>query len=302
MFYNWNVIGHEKELHALEEDCSTGNIPHAYLFVGPEKVGKYRVAKSLAGILQCPNNFCHACPACTQIEKKCHPDTIELEDDGESIKIDQIREIIGRLHMTNQSLYKILLIQNIGRLTEEAANSLLKILEEPPGKTIFIFTAGQLRDIMPTIASRMRIIHFKKLQDEVLREALKGLEPAITDEMLDQIILLSLGRSGKAIQLLRSPETFQNLLELYREIQFLAEKAKISTRLLSVQDLSKDPVRMKTFLSLLVYYFRRKMFEEHSVEGKKMAIHILQETHRMLHLLSRNVNPRLLLEHLMILL
>ena len=167
MYYNWNVIGHEKELGLLEHDFRENNIHHAYLFVGPEKVGKFRVAKSVAGILQCPENFCHSCPTCIQIEKKCHPDIIELEDDGQSIKIDTVRDIIARLNMTSQGRYKILLIQNIGRLTEEAGNCLLKTLEEPPQKTIFLFTVSQLRDIMPTIASRMRLIHFKKLGNDV---------------------------------------------------------------------------------------------------------------------------------------
>lgn len=298
MLYTWNVIGHEKELSQLEQNIKSGNIHHAYLFVGPEKIGKFRVAKSLAGILQCPNNFCHTCPTCVQIEKKCHPDTIELEDDGESIKINIVRDIIARLNMTGQSRHKIVLIQDIGRLTE--APALLKTIEEPPEKTIFIFTAGQLRDIMPTIASRMRILHFKKLPDEILREALKEQFPAADDETLDQVLLLSLGRSGKAIQLLSSPEIFQELRDLYRHIQFLDEKASPAARLMAMHLLYQDPRKTKTFMSLLIHYFRRKMFAEKTHAGRLDAIRILINTHKTLNLYDRNINQRLLLENLML--
>ncbi len=300
MYYNWNVIGHEKELGLLERDFRENNIHHAYLFVGPEKVGKFRVAKSVAGILQCPENFCHSCLICSQIEKKCHPDIIELEDDGQSIKIDAVRDIIARLNMTSPGRYKILLIQNIGRLTEEAGNCLLKTLEEPPQKTIFLFTVSQLRDIMPTIASRMRIVHFKKLPDEILREALKKLFPDVDEDTLDQALLLSLGRSGKAIQLLRDPETFQEVRELYRLIQFLDENATPATRLTTVQEISQDAQKMRNFLLLLVHYFRRKMFGQPSKEKKQASIQIIREIHRVMDLASRNVNPRLLMENLML--
>lgn len=300
MFYHWNVIGHTTELTRLEEDFKSGNIHHAYLFAGPEKVGKFRIAKAVAQILQCPNNFCHTCQTCIQIEKKCHPDTIELEDDGESVKIGAIREIIARLSMTGQSQHKILLIQNIGRLTEEASNCLLKTLEEPTEKTIFLFTAGQLRDIAPTIASRMRIIHFRKLPDDVLREALQKEYPEAEAETLNQVILLSLGRSGRALQLLKNPEMFQDLRDLYRHIQFLDEKASVATRMLSAQEISQDPQKMKTFLALLTHYVRQKLLAARTAEEKKRAISGINEIHRVIDLAGRNVNPRLLLENIMI--
>ncbi|MEK7171754.1 MAG: hypothetical protein AAB739_02480 [Patescibacteria group bacterium] len=300
MFYNWNVIGHEKNLLLLESDIKSGNIHHAYLFAGPSKIGKFRIARSMAGILQCPNNFCHTCPTCVQIERHYHIDTIELKDDGESIKIDAVREIIERLNMTGQGTYKVLLLQNIGRMTDEANSCFLKTLEEPPPKTIFIFTAGQIQDVMPTIASRMRIINFKKLPDDILKDALKKRYPDTEDEVLDQVLLLSLGRSGTAIQLLSKPETFQELRGIYRNIQFLDEKASVSARLTSMQELSKTPEKINTFLSLLVYFFRQKMLKTNSFEEKMRAANIIKETQRAMNLMERNVNPRLLLENIML--
>lgn len=300
MFYSWNVIGHEKELLQIEADLMQNNLSHAYLFTGPSKIGKFRIARSMAGILQCPNNFCHTCPTCIQIEKGCHLDTIELSDDGESIKINTIRDIINRLNMTGHSKYKILLIQNIDRLTDEAANCILKTLEEPTGKTIFIFTATQINDVMPTIISRMRGVKFKKLPDHVLKQALKERHPEIDKETLDQIILLSLGRSGSAIRLLSNTESFQELKEMYRNIEFLVETASISARMLPMQDLSRDPKKTEIFLSLLAYYIRKKMLQSDSFKSKQRSMEIIKELHRAIDLLKRNVNPRLLLENIMI--
>ena len=299
MFYQWNDIGHTQTLASLEHDLLNDNVAHAYLFTGPEKVGKFRVAKAVSKILQCPNNFCHTCPTCLQIEKKSHPDTIELEDDGESIKIQEVREIIARLSMTSQSRYKILLIQNIGRLTDEAANCLLKTIEEPPEKTIFLFTAGQLREIMPTIASRMRLIHFKKLQDDVLREALQSLYPQTDGLTMDEVLLLSLGRSGRAVQLLSDPEAFQELQALYRHIQFLDEKASLATRLQAMGEIVADPHKLKNFLNLLTHYFRRIMLEAPAGYKKNHAMATIESIQKVINMLEQNVNPRLLLENLM---
>lgn len=300
MYYHWNVIGHAKELEILERDFVNGEVHHAYLFVGPEKIGKYRIAKTVAAILQCPNNFCHNCPACIQIEKKCHPDTIELADDGESVKIGIMREIIARLTMTGQSRHKVFLIQNAKRLTEEAANCILKILEEPPEKTVFIITANQLRDLPATVVSRMRVMHFKKLPDDVLRASLKELHPEVKDDVLDKIITLSLGRSGKALQLISRPDVFQELFDFYRQIQFWDEKASISTRFLAVKELSQDQVKTKTFLSLLSHYLRKKMLSAKTFDQRKKTISSLENIHASSNLLTRNVNPRLLLENIMI--
>lgn len=300
MHYSWNIIGHEQELTGLERDFLNHTVHHAYLFTGPEKIGKFRVAKVAAQILQCPNEACHTCPTCIQLEKKSHPDTIELEDDGESLKIGLIRDLIARLHMTGQSRYKILLIQNIGRLTEEAANCLLKILEEPPPGTIFIFTAAQLRDIPTTIASRMRTVHFRMLPDEVLAQALTQRYPELEKETLDQILLLSLGRSGRALALLSNAELFRELRETYREIQFLDEKAALSTRLIAMHDISADEQKLHTFLTLLALYFRHMMLTSQIYPTRMRALRILEHIHRTSGLLRRNINTRLVMEHLML--
>lgn len=300
MIYKWNIIGHEKELAHLEEDLKSNNLHHAYLFVGPAKIGKGRVAKCLARILQCPNDFCGACAHCIQIEKKCHPDTIEIEDDGESIKIETVREIIARLAMTGQSRHKILLIHNIGRLTPEAANCLLKTLEEPTPGTIFIFTANRLRDILPTIASRMRIAHFKALPDELLQKALERRYPEADASAIREVILLSMGRSGRAIQLMDDPVAFREIHELYANVKFFAEKAGIATRLTAMQEIAKEPGKTENFLALLTHYLRDSLLNSASVAERKRALAVIDKIHMAFKHIEHNVSPRFLLENIML--
>jgi DNA polymerase-3 subunit delta' len=170
MKYNWSIIGHEKQLLQIEKDLESGNLAHAYLLSGPNSVGKNTVAKKMAGILQCENDFCHNCNACTQIEKGCHVDTVVFEDDGESIKIETVRKILERLSMTRQAPYKILLVQSLERMGVEAANSFLKMLEEPPERTVFIMTTDNVRLILPTILSRVRVVQFNSVSHLYLRE------------------------------------------------------------------------------------------------------------------------------------
>jgi len=199
MIYNWNIIGHDKQLKMLEADIESGNLAHSYLLYGAGHVGKYTVAKKLASILQCENNFCGVCPTCIQIRKGIHLDTMEYENNKEALKIDQIREIISRCNMSSQSRYKVVVLQSIGRMTVEASNALLKTLEEPPGRTLFIMTTSNVQEVLPTILSRSRLIKFHLFSTEFLANKLRELYPESTEETINQVAKLSLGRAGRAL-------------------------------------------------------------------------------------------------------
>ena len=191
MIYNWNIIGHEKQLLALEHDIASDNLSHAYLLCGPSHVGKYTVAKKLASILQCENNFCGVCPTCIQIRKGSHIDTMEYENNHEPIKIGDIREIIARSNMCSQSRYKIVILQSIARMTPEAANAFLKTLEEPYPRTVFIMTAGFAKDVLPTIASRSRLMKFHLFSSDFLANKMRELYPESDEETISQVEIVA---------------------------------------------------------------------------------------------------------------
>ena len=298
MKYNWSIIGHEKQLSQIEKDLESGNLAHAYLLSGPNSVGKNTVAKKMAGILQCENDFCHNCNACTQIEKGCHVDTVVFEDDGESIKIETVRKILERLSMTRQAPYKILLVQSLERMGVEAANSFLKMLEEPPERTIFIMTTDNVRLILPTILSRVRVVQFNSVSHLYLREKLKSLYPERDAETLETVSLLSMGKTGKAVHLMEHPESLAEYLKIYHDIQnFFAYKSVVE-RFSYIEEMAEDPKKIETFINILTHVVRSQMLELKKDSPKQ--IKALSKINEAAMLLKKNVNVRLVLENLML--
>jgi len=298
MKYNWSIIGHEKQLLRLEKDVESGNLSHAYLLVGSNSIGKHTVAKKLAGILQCENNFCHECSTCIQVQKGSHIDTIELNDDGESIKIEAVRSLIDRLSMTRQAKYKVVLIQSLEIMTSEAANSFLKVLEEPPPRTVFILTTNDIMLLLPTIVSRVRVVKFNPVSASFLTKKLQELYPDQPADVIKEVSLFSLGRTGKAIHLMESPEALADYIKVYHDVQnFLAHK-NIVDRFSYVEDFSTEPDKIDSFFNILKHVLRSKVLE--GAEESQKYINTLSKIDEAGILLKKNVNPRLVLENLML--
>lgn len=144
----------------LELAIDQGRVSHAYLFVGPKDSEKFNTALELAGRLLCENGKCNNCRSCHLFAKQLHPDTLILNG-IESIKIEETRRIKEFASLKPyQASKKIIIINKIERLTKEAANSILKILEEPEERTVFILTATNRADVLETILSRCQIVPF----------------------------------------------------------------------------------------------------------------------------------------------
>jgi len=310
MIYNWNIIGHEKQLRMLEHDIESGNLAHAYLLYGPGHVGKYTVAKKLASILQCENNFCGKCSTCVQIRKGTHLDTMEYENNREAIKIDQIRDIISRCNMSSQSRYKIVILQSIGRMTPEAANAFLKTLEEPPEKTVFIMTTSHIREILPTIVSRTRLLKFHLFSTEFLAKKLKELYPETDDDTIQQVAKLSLGRTGRALDLISQPDMLAYFLKLYKDILYLLETDNVVERFAYVEELAQDEKLRRDFLGVMTHVLRSKLLELDFSERPlactnqhgsfRRLIDMISRVQEVSILLKKNVNTKLVLENLML--
>ncbi len=277
LHYDWHVVGHQKELLALERDLLKDNLAHAYLFSGPENIGKYTVAKRFAEILQCENGGCGACSTCLEIRRDYNADTLEIVGTDESVKIDTVREILASLYTKPQSRHKILLIKNIEKMTAEAANALLKTLEEPPPQMIFLLTTSHLHDVLLTVVSRVRLCKFY-LKDAGLLER--------HADLMQQI-------EG----FLANPDPFQR----FSFIEDIIVKKKGAT---NDRDSSlPNPYLIKDFLDALVHVLRTQMYAEiQHADFKKatktvQSIRYVEDAHSML---KRNVNSRLVLENLML--
>ncbi len=169
---------HSGPLYQLRQIIRTGKIPNAFLFYGSRGTGKKEAAMEFVKSCNCivGNAIpCNSCTSCKKINTGMHPDMIFLgpEDNKKNISIAQIRDM-GRLisARANEAAYRMVCIQDAHLMNIQAQNGLLKVLEEPPGKTFFILLADGLTPLLPTILSRCRKFRFCPQSSDRIREIL----------------------------------------------------------------------------------------------------------------------------------
>jgi len=172
-------IGQEHIVKTLTNAVSSGMISHAYLFTGPRGSGKTTIARLLAKAVNCQNRKegepepCNKCSSCLEIMEGRSMDLIEI-DAASHRGIEDIRELKDGIRFSpTKSKYKVFIIDESHQLTKEAANALLKTLEEPPSHAIFILATTEAHKMIPTIISRCQRFDFRKL---TVSEILKKLE------------------------------------------------------------------------------------------------------------------------------
>lgn len=199
---------------------------NSYLFVGASSIGKATVAREFARILLCPDGGDHAedCRSCRRLATGNHPDLIEIGLEGrQSIGVDQARTIVqSSTMMPVESGTKVFLVPEAGSLTEQAANVLLKTLEEPTGSTIFLLVAETETDLPATVNSRCRTIHMGRVPSDEIGRYLRA--QGLDDVRAEALSGVAGGRPGVAINLLNDPH-----VEEFRE-HWLGLPARLSER------------------------------------------------------------------------
>ncbi|MFO7685324.1 MAG: DNA polymerase III subunit delta' [Desulfobacterales bacterium] len=199
-----SILEQQRPVRILKTLYQKKSIPHALLFIGQEGVGKQSAAIAFAMTCNCiarpapprspidagspPSSPamsaaepCGACPACRKIMSATHPDVIHIKPTGTTLRIAQVRELRETLSLKPyEAKMRFVIIRDAHAMNPAAGNALLKMLEEPPARTILILTAPQSADLLPTIVSRCQPVRFNPISRRVLAAWLVetcGLEP-----------------------------------------------------------------------------------------------------------------------------
>ena len=200
-----NIIGNESIKNTLEKSIKTNQITHSYLMIGIQGIGKKLLAKEYAKVILGSNDIIN------------NPDFLCIEPDGNSIKIDQIRnlqkEIQEKPIISNKKVY---IIDDADLMTKEAQNCLLKTLEEPPKFAVIILIGSNENAFLPTIKSRCMILHFNILSDLEIKSYLQEQynELNVTQSMLD----IAGGSIGRAINLKDKQEQYSKVEEIINNL------------------------------------------------------------------------------------
>jgi DNA polymerase III subunit delta' len=248
-----NIIGNEKNKELLNQIISMNNIAHSYMFIGKESIGKMLFAKEFAKAILCINGSkpCGKCKSCIEFESSNNPDFEIIEPDGNSIKIEQIRELIKKVYekpiVSNKKVY---IINDSNLMTKEAQNSLLKTLEEPPEYVSIILIASNENLFLPTIKSRCTKIMFKKLTDNELKTILERKYNKLNIQEL--VLKIADGSVNKAESLDGKEELYNKVNRIYSSL----ENVNIIKLINSKEDIFKDKeqaIEMLEYINLIFF-------------------------------------------------
>jgi len=168
------LVGNRRLIEILRQ----GSMPQSAVFAGPDGVGKKTAALLLATLANCHSprdrDLCGSCPACIKALSGNHPDISLVEPDGAYLKIEQMRTLSREaMYRPFEGNFKFFILDKAEKMTPEAANSLLKILEEPPSTTHLALITSAPEQLLPTIRSRCQIFHFHPLSCNEIADYLR---------------------------------------------------------------------------------------------------------------------------------
>ncbi len=196
--------GQRQSKMLLAGSIASGRLAHAYLFRGPEGVGKQLLARGLAAAVNCKESngltACGICSSCVKLAAESHPDFLIVSPDKGAIKIKQVRSLIKALSFAPyEAETRVVLIEDVHTMRQEAANCLLKTLEEPPENNLLILTANSAGNVLQTIISRCQTIPFYPLTSDETAEILKREDGEMDSQAALLLARLSEGSPGKAM-------------------------------------------------------------------------------------------------------
>jgi len=204
-----SVLGQDRALALLRRYLASGSVPQAFLFAGEEGLGKEMAARAFVAALLCrapgEDGGCGSCPDCRLLASGSHPNLLRIVPETHFLKIEEVRALKEELSLKAFSdRPRAAILAPVDRMTPQAANALLKTLEEPPPGTHLLLVAHRVSQVMPTIVSRCQRVPFFPLPTETVVRILAGLPGAKgrSDAELRLAAVVSGGSPGRALAIL----------------------------------------------------------------------------------------------------
>ena len=321
---NWNLIGHEWAVDMLKKHVVNGTTRHAYLFAGPPGLGRRSLALRFAQALNCQTPIdagipCGQCRDCKQIEAMQHPDlsVVQADSEGGTLKVDQIRDARRSLTLKPYiANYRVALFLRFQQTNDNAANALLKTLEEAPSYAVLILTADNPEQLLPTIVSRCEVLRLRPLNIEAVQKELekRGLEAG----QAKLIAHISGGRFGYALRLIENDSLLEKRDQRLNDLLTLIPASRVE-KFAYADKLAKDKDSMRQAILIWLSYWRDVMLRTAQAESplvnvdRNMEIEdladrmdlssarrVVSSLEYTLEKMERNVNSRMLAEILLL--
>lgn len=334
--FDWQVIGQIAPLKFLEENIKSRRLGHAYLFCGPHLIGKTTVAKRFFKFLICENfqrDFltretlkicCNECRACRLYERGAYPDFYLVEKtfdaknakEKQNISVNQIRELHEKIFKRSfANSYKMILIPEAENLSEGASNALLKMIEEPTPKTIFILITKNKDALLPTIVSRCQLVNFQPVAQKFIYDEL--VRRGASRNLAQELSRLALGRPMVAQNFWLQNEHYVNYKSRLEDITLIlgasnAEKFRWINQFFQINTKKEQYFELLNHLSIIVRdYILLSLNHENLVSHsflidqlKKIKIikaeNLLKKIELSKDLIQRNLQPRMVIEQIIL--
>ena len=318
----FDVIGQKRVAELLTKSISNNRVAHAYIFSGPKGIGKEKMALEFAKALNCQNSnidACNQCTNCKRIEHDNHPAVQWLRSNGSSIKIDQVRELQkGAQFKIQEAKLKIYIIENAERMTVQAANSLLKFLEEPKTPAVFMLLVENDHQLLSTVKSRCQLISFPPIDSKYFLHLFDQEAYSEQDILLAAHIAEGVEETKNILDSVEFVQMKSLMLQWIKEIQSSSYQS-----LFTINDkiMKNDYIKeqLPLFLDLLILWYRdilniranrfeSLVFRDQIEENKKAALFIseqvllnhIDEILQTKKRLKAHVQPQLALEQLVL--
>lgn len=265
MLYS-QTAGQEEIKTSLIKSINNKQVSHCYLFEGPEGMGKYKLALVFAQSLLCLNfsmEPCNECKSCIKVNSYNHPDLHIINEDGKSIKREDVDELVNSIYKRPyEAKRKVYIIKDAHLMTPQAANTFLKTLEEPPGDTVMILLTVNSNLLLPTLVSRCQEVKLRNVSKKTIKSYLKGYDT----NSVDLAASYSKGILNKAVDIIEGKDDIlkkrQEIIKVFDRI--INSDSEIIYELENYFEVEKDNIDL--IIEIMIMWIRDVIFVNVNME------------------------------------